>query len=173
MSKWKRHANKFLRFQAFLLQRDCRCYFHLKCWQARTYKTFALPEITWCEISQILSRPVSVNNYSAHFWRIYGSIGKAREYETRRKSLVRVIPSARRLTTVWLRVITSLNHASTNVKVKERDGRERCATAAAVRQNVRCAYKLSCQLTNWKVRIGRTGFSMTAVRCHNCHALVP
>lgn len=76
------------------------------------YKTFALPEIMRCEISQILSRLAPPRIIIARTFGIYESIGEARERETRRKSSIRVI-RARRLTNDC--VIASLNHASADM----------------------------------------------------------
>lgn len=170
MSKWKRHANKFLRFQVFLLQHDCRCYFHLKCWQARTYKMFALPEITWCEISQILSGLASANHYSAQFWRLRNDRAGERVHEIRRKSWSNPCSSLneRPCDYEWLRIL--ITRARIRCKSKgERRKEERCTTTAAVRQNIRRTYVI---VPINKLE-GPTGFSMTAVRCHNCRALVP
>lgn len=106
----------------------------------------------------------------ARIFGVYGSIREASEHETRRKSLARVI-RARRLTTVWLRVLimqARIRCKSKRKRWKKRDVRRQQRRFVRIYD----AYKLSCQLTNWKVRIGRTGFSMTAVRCYNCRALV-
>lgn len=147
----------FFTFQVFLLRHDRRCYFHPKCWQARTYKTFALPEnhLVW-DFSNIIKTRLSVRIIIAHIFDVYESIGEAGERETRRKKSIAVWAiRARRLTND--RVITSLNHASASTGVRsegERDARKGDAWRRW-RRLVRIygARTLSCQLTNWKVRL--------------------
>lgn len=167
MSKWKRHPNKFLRFQKFLLQHDCRCYFHLKCWQARTYKMFVLPEITWCEISLILSRPASVSYWIiiAPIFGAYESIEETNEHKARRKNSSNPYSlfNERPCDYEWLRVLIMRARIRRKSK-RKRWKEERCATTAVVRQNIRCTYVI---VPINKLE-GPTGFSMTAVRCHNC-----
>lgn len=85
MSKWKRHANKFLRF---LLQHDYRCYFAIL--SADRHE-----RVTWnCLVRNFLNFfekfPPPCDDYSTDIFGVHESIREVSEHETRGKSLVRV-----------------------------------------------------------------------------------